>query len=93
MQLGDALYDRQPKARAARLAAVAPPEAPEDQLALMRGNAGALIQNADLAIMLHDELDGRAWCGVVDGVFREVADRPAQHFRVSLDPHGFGRAG
>src|SRR5262249_9979400 len=69
VQLGDALHDRKPETGAALLAAVAPPEAAEDQLALVLADAGSTVEHIDRAVILDDELDGRASRGVIDGVF------------------------
>jgi hypothetical protein len=47
MEFGDPLHDGQTKARTPGLPAVAPPEALKDEVALILGNGGSLIENAD----------------------------------------------
>ena len=53
---------------------------------------GPLVEHADGAVVLDDEFDGRSRRRVIDGVFGEVADGAAEHFRIALDPDRLGRA-
>ena len=55
-------------------------------------DARSAVEHADGAVVLDDEFDGRSRRGVVDGVFGEVADGAAEHFRIALDPDRLGRA-
>src|ERR1700761_4878013 len=92
MQFGNPLHDREPEPGRALLAAVAAPEAAEDQLAFVLADARALVEHADRGVSLDHEFDGRSRRGVVDGVFGEIADRAPQHFRIAVYPDRLPRA-
>lgn len=50
MRLGDTLHDRKSQSRAAGTPAIAAPEALEDQLALVVGYAGSLVENVHQSV-------------------------------------------
>src|SRR5271169_2343715 len=92
VQFGDALHDREPKSAASLLVAIAPPEALEDQLALLVRNSGTAIEHRYRAIHLDDEFDNRFLWRVADGVLREIADRAFHHLGIALDQYRHGGA-
>src|ERR1700758_3823877 len=66
MQLGDTLHDRQSEPGAALAVSVAPPEAAEDQLALLVRNAGPAILHRHRAVILDNEFHNRILWRVAD---------------------------
>src|ERR1700743_95419 len=92
MQFSNALDDGKAEPGTAGLVAIAPPEPLKNKITLVFGDARSVVEYADRAIPVDNEFDGRAGRSVIDGVFGEIANRPAEHFRIAFDPDRFGRA-
>lgn len=87
VQFDNALHDRKPQSGAALLAAIATPEAAENQVPLLIRDSGTSIPHPLLAIPLDDELDDRPRRRTLDGILRQIADRAFHHSGVAFDPY------
>ena len=92
MRIDDALYDRKPEAGAARLAAVATPEALKDHFAFGVGDALAVVEHAHGSIFVELDFDRCTLGRVVDRIFNEISDGTVQHFRIAIDPDRTARS-
>src|ERR1700687_646989 len=92
MQFGNALHDRKPKSCTPLLVTIATPEAAKDKLPLLIRNTGTSISHSYCPAFLNDELDGRMWRSMFDGILCKIADGAFHHLGIAFDPYRLARA-
>jgi hypothetical protein len=88
MSLDDALYDWKPQPRAASSTAVSTPEASEHELAFTLAYPWPLIEDADRAVVPHDNLDRCSLGRMADGVLGQIAHRLGYGVGIAFYPYG-----
>src|ERR1700761_5517607 len=92
MQFGNAMHNRKTKAGASLPAAIAAPEAAENQFAFFHRDSRTAIADRHRSVFLNSEFHQRIFRRVPDRVFGQIADRALDHLGIALDGHRPGRA-